>query len=156
MGILVMTALYSINLHVMGRSNVPLLSGDNFTTQAERLAHHVFGTADVNFFGWEVSSQQWTEAIRSVLNEPFIVQDRITLPTELYPSLVNGHVVFEEMPEESNRIMIEWMSRDLSPAAREGKNTGKPVSLSRDPKRPASVAAPRRTATQSEHLVSGA
>jgi uncharacterized circularly permuted ATP-grasp superfamily protein len=46
--------------------------------------------------GWEVSSQQWTEAIRAALDEPFIVQDRVTLPTELYPSLVNGHVVFED------------------------------------------------------------
>ena len=27
-GILVMTALYSVNLHVMGKSNVPLIAGD--------------------------------------------------------------------------------------------------------------------------------
>src|SRR6266568_1313844 len=31
-GILVMTALYSINLHVMGRSNIPLLSSKTFVT----------------------------------------------------------------------------------------------------------------------------
>src|SRR5262245_505593 len=30
-GILVMTALYSINLHVMGKSNVPLLEAHTFT-----------------------------------------------------------------------------------------------------------------------------
>src|ERR1700676_5183146 len=36
-GILVMTALYSINLHVMGRSNVPLLSVTTLATQAERI-----------------------------------------------------------------------------------------------------------------------
>ena len=34
-GILVMTALYSINLHVMGRSNVPLLEVRTLATQAE-------------------------------------------------------------------------------------------------------------------------
>ncbi len=37
-GILVMTALYSINLHVMGRSNVPLLEVRTLATQAEHVA----------------------------------------------------------------------------------------------------------------------
>ncbi len=36
-GILVMTALYSINLHVMGRSNVPLLKQDTIITMLEAL-----------------------------------------------------------------------------------------------------------------------
>jgi len=55
-GILVMTALYSINLHVMGRSNVPLLSVNTLATQAEqiglRLSH---GITAINLAGWEVS-----------------------------------------------------------------------------------------------------
>ena len=38
-GILVMTALYSINLHVMGRSNVPLLTGA-VQTSGEGSQHH--------------------------------------------------------------------------------------------------------------------
>ncbi len=37
-GILVMTALYSINLHVMGRSNVPLMSENTVITFFENLA----------------------------------------------------------------------------------------------------------------------
>src|ERR1041385_2215501 len=37
-GILVMTALYSINLHVMGKSNVPLLNETTVLTYAERAA----------------------------------------------------------------------------------------------------------------------
>ena len=36
-GILVMTALYSINLHVMGQSNLPLLSVTTLTTYAQDL-----------------------------------------------------------------------------------------------------------------------
>ncbi|OFY38452.1 MAG: ABC transporter permease [Bacteroidetes bacterium GWF2_40_14] len=36
-GILVMTALYSINLHIMGKSNLPLLSEDTIITQIESL-----------------------------------------------------------------------------------------------------------------------
>ncbi len=46
--------------------------------------------------GWEVSAQEWTDAIRAALQDVFIVQDRVTLPTEPFPSLVNGHVVFAD------------------------------------------------------------
>ena len=55
-GILVMTALYSVNLHVMGKSNLPLLSTRTLATEAERLATAVLGgTAALNVLGWEVS-----------------------------------------------------------------------------------------------------
>src|SRR5262245_43852578 len=54
-GILVMTALYSINLHVMGRSNVPLLNEVTLATKAERLGTRLAGSArDLNVFGWAV------------------------------------------------------------------------------------------------------
>ncbi len=36
-GILVMTALYSINLHIMGRSNIPLLNQTTFLTYLDRI-----------------------------------------------------------------------------------------------------------------------
>jgi len=55
-GILVMTALYSVNLHVMGKSNVPLLSESTVTTFAERAGSMVFQTAgDIQIAGWDVS-----------------------------------------------------------------------------------------------------
>jgi len=75
-GILVMTTLYSVNLHVMGKSNVPLLSVNTFPAEAEALAHRLLGatgagatgagatgagatgagaTGALNAFGWEVS-----------------------------------------------------------------------------------------------------
>ena len=41
-GILVMTALYSINLHVMGKSNVPLLNESTLNTQLESLCANWF------------------------------------------------------------------------------------------------------------------
>ena len=41
-GILVMTALYSVNLHVMGKSNVPLLNETTLASQAESLGCRVF------------------------------------------------------------------------------------------------------------------
>jgi putative tryptophan/tyrosine transport system permease protein len=56
-GILVMTSLYSVNLHVMGKSNVPLLSGESFTTWADRLGRAWFGKPEVNLAGWLVSAR---------------------------------------------------------------------------------------------------
>src|SRR2546425_413729 len=44
-GILVMTALYSVNLHIMGKSNVPLLGADTLAADAERIGTRVLGTA---------------------------------------------------------------------------------------------------------------
>ena len=44
-GILVMTALYSVNLHIMGRSNVPLLGQRTASNYAERLGASVLGGA---------------------------------------------------------------------------------------------------------------
>jgi uncharacterized circularly permuted ATP-grasp superfamily protein len=42
--------------------------------------------------GWEVDDETWSRAIDTALAEPYIVQQRIPLPTEPYPSLVDGHV----------------------------------------------------------------
>ena len=56
-GILVMTSLYSVNLHVMGKSNVPLLTGETMTTWAERLGRAWFGKPEVNLLGWLVSAR---------------------------------------------------------------------------------------------------
>jgi putative ABC transport system permease protein len=54
-GILVMTALYSVNLHVMGKSNLPLLSKKTVFSVA-RLA--VSEESRGHFFGWEVPLQE--------------------------------------------------------------------------------------------------
>jgi len=54
-GILVMTALYSVNLHVMGRSNVPLLNVNTIGSVMERLAQRLAGGAEaLVWFGWSV------------------------------------------------------------------------------------------------------
>ena len=57
-GILVMTALYSINLHVMGRSNVPLLTETTLATMAEAAGQRVMGGLPVLIIGgWEVMTR---------------------------------------------------------------------------------------------------
>jgi putative ABC transport system permease protein len=54
-GILVMTALYSVNLHVMGKSNVPLLSATTFGNYAEDAARALGMVGSMRLFGWEVN-----------------------------------------------------------------------------------------------------
>ncbi|MBA3558007.1 MAG: circularly permuted type 2 ATP-grasp protein [Gemmatimonadaceae bacterium] len=46
--------------------------------------------------GWEVNASEWEEAMRSALAEPYIVQERIVLPKEPYPSLADGRVVITD------------------------------------------------------------
>lgn len=61
-GILVMTALYSVNLHVMGKSNVPLLSQNTLFTWFEKFSDHISGeNAVINLIGWTVPAKDlWT------------------------------------------------------------------------------------------------
>ncbi|HEX3867297.1 MAG TPA: circularly permuted type 2 ATP-grasp protein [Gemmatimonadaceae bacterium] len=42
--------------------------------------------------GWEADDAAWTSTIELALREPYIVQQRIALPTEPYPSMVDGKV----------------------------------------------------------------
>lgn len=54
-GILMMTALYSINLRIMGRSNIPLLSSENFSGVMEALLSRMTCPATkVNIAGWMI------------------------------------------------------------------------------------------------------
>ncbi len=55
-GILVMTALYSINLRIMGRSNVPLMSGDTLASEAGHVGAWLAGVERVNLGGWPVAA----------------------------------------------------------------------------------------------------
>ncbi|MFZ0036827.1 MAG: hypothetical protein WAK91_05365 [Candidatus Acidiferrales bacterium] len=55
-GILVMTALYSINLHIMGKSNIPLLSATTLASQSERIGLKLTrGATSFGLAGWDVS-----------------------------------------------------------------------------------------------------
>lgn len=56
-GILVMTALYSVNLRVMGKSNVPLLSVRSLASDAEGAGERLLGSASIRLAGWEVASR---------------------------------------------------------------------------------------------------
>jgi putative ABC transport system permease protein len=54
-GILVMTALYSINLRIMGRSNIPLLDVETISSAAQGLLATLMpGTKQIDLLGWNI------------------------------------------------------------------------------------------------------
>lgn len=55
-GILVMTALYSVNLHVMGRSNIPLMQARTLISYSEKAGQWMVGANDFNLLGWRIGS----------------------------------------------------------------------------------------------------
>ncbi len=42
--------------------------------------------------GWETSSDAWRETLYQALGEPYVVQERVNLPTEDYPSVIDGQL----------------------------------------------------------------
>jgi hypothetical protein len=46
--------------------------------------------------GWDVSEPEWETAMQRAMAEPYIVQERITLPMEPYPALVDGSVLVHD------------------------------------------------------------
>jgi putative ABC transport system permease protein len=54
-GILVMTGLYSVNLHVMGKSNVPLLDTASLIGRAEVWGQAWLGRPELDLLGWPTS-----------------------------------------------------------------------------------------------------
>ena len=51
--------------------------------------------------GWEVSDDDWQRALRAAAATPSIVQERIELPVEPYPVLVDGRVRVEDRIEDT-------------------------------------------------------
>jgi len=65
-GILVMTALYSVNLHVMGKSNLPLLSERTLGSMAEAAGVRLMGASTVHLGGWEVGTRELAALVLSL------------------------------------------------------------------------------------------
>ncbi len=67
-GILVMTALYSVNLRIMGRSNIPLLDVNTFAKNADAFCVEVFGMpVSFQFWGWEIMSRDIASLVAIML-----------------------------------------------------------------------------------------
>lgn len=71
-GILVMTALYSVNLHVMGRSNIPLMGASTLGEHCHALGLALFGKEEFLLWGWRVESREIATLLALALITPAI------------------------------------------------------------------------------------
>ena len=56
--------------------------------------------------GWEVSAEEWGHGIQVALQEPYIVQERVAIPSESYPSMIDGHVTFIDRMLDTNPLIF--------------------------------------------------
>lgn len=66
-GILVMTGLYSVNLHIMGRSNISVLGSSTLSTYAERVGMALAHERSFKVMGWEVTAMEASLLVASLL-----------------------------------------------------------------------------------------
>jgi putative ABC transport system permease protein len=98
-GILVMTALYSVNLHVMGKANVPLMSERTLATMAEGLGSALYGgPGDVAVFGWLVSVRDlsmlfWAVVVASVCGVVLYMFFRTNIGTAMQAAGDNAQMI---------------------------------------------------------------
>jgi len=71
-GILVMTALYSVNLHVMGRSNVPLMQAHSLASISADVGTSVVGAERFIIFGWRVGAADGAVLVFAFLAAVFV------------------------------------------------------------------------------------
>ncbi|MBI1817821.1 MAG: ABC transporter permease [Deltaproteobacteria bacterium] len=76
-GIIVMTALYSVDLRIMGQSNIPLINVPTLATDAERLGQALFGVESLALWGWTLG-----------------VRDALTLAASLAIVVVTGGMLY--------------------------------------------------------------
>ncbi len=72
--------------------------------------------------GWEATEAEWEAGLAAATEEPYIVQDRITLPSEAFPSVVDGALkIFDRMldtaPFVSDGAYVEGCMTRLGTAA---------------------------------------
>ncbi|MDR7521890.1 MAG: hypothetical protein QN168_05440 [Armatimonadota bacterium] len=52
--------------------------------------------------GWETGASDWERAVQAALDEPSVVQERVPIPREPYPSLTDGRVVVTDRMLDTN------------------------------------------------------
>ncbi len=64
--------------------------------QRERLvlkANDEYGGKGI-YLGWQTDPADWERAVLLALSEPFVVQERVAIPSEAFPSLVDGKLEY--------------------------------------------------------------
>src|SRR2546430_16633949 len=49
-----------------------------------------------------VDDAAWERAVRAALNEAYVVQERVPIPSESYPSFEDGRLVFADRIQDTN------------------------------------------------------
>ncbi len=56
--------------------------------------------------GWETEPTAWMQAIQVALTEPYIVQERVAIPSEPYPCMIDGRVELIERMLDTNPFVF--------------------------------------------------
>ncbi len=56
--------------------------------------------------GWETDPINWAQTIQTALTEPYIVQERVDIPSEPFPSMINGHVELIDRMLDTNPFVF--------------------------------------------------
>lgn len=56
--------------------------------------------------GWEADAATWAQAIQTALQEPYIVQERVAIPSEPYPSMIDGRVALLDQMLDTNPLIF--------------------------------------------------
>ena len=56
--------------------------------------------------GWQTDAAGWEQAIQTALFEPYIVQERVAIPSEPYPSLVDGRLELTDRMLDTNPFVF--------------------------------------------------
>ncbi|HCJ32944.1 MAG TPA: hypothetical protein DHV65_01410, partial [Ktedonobacter sp.] len=56
--------------------------------------------------GWQIDASGWEQTILTALSEPYIVQERVAIPTEPYPIMINGQVTFVDQMLDTNPLVF--------------------------------------------------
>lgn len=80
-----------------------------------------YGGAGV-VLGWTVSPAEWSRALRTAIAQPYIVQERVEIPSEPYPSMADGRLhlidrMFDTAPFVLNGGGMDGCLTRLSTAA---------------------------------------
>jgi len=56
--------------------------------------------------GWQTDAAGWEQAIMTALSEPYIVQERVAIPSEPFPSLVDGRLDLTDRMLDTNPFVF--------------------------------------------------
>jgi uncharacterized circularly permuted ATP-grasp superfamily protein len=79
-----------------------------------------YGGAGITL-GWDATSEEWAAAVQLATQTPYIVQEKVTIPSEPFPSLVDGSLVIanrmlDTAPFVTNGDYMEGLLTRLSTA----------------------------------------